>query len=121
MDEEKEKTQVDEKETGSRETNAIENSEDRISGKEDILDEAKRVNEEMRKLNEERLKILEREEKLEASRIASGRGRIGAPQENPMSKEERKSRERIKQIGLATNSEWAKKMEEDDKQRNYIQ
>jgi len=110
MDEEKKETQVVEEKTGSREEDATQNSNDRISDSENILEEAKRVNLEMRRLNEERLKILEREEKLEANRIASGRGRIGTPAEPQLSKEELESKARIKQIGEASGAEWAKKM-----------
>lgn len=55
----------------------------------DAIEEAKKAAKELREANEERKKILEREEKIEAERIASGRGQtVQKTEPEPMSDRE---------------------------------
>ncbi len=76
----------------------------------DLISQANFAAERMKEASEEMKKQNDRAEKLQANSIASGKGQM-VQSPNPMSEEEKASRRRIKAIGDASGSSWAKDYE----------
>lgn len=82
------------------------------------LEEARSLDKSIRKGNDELKALLEKQEKLLAEARIEGRSFAGQSQAPAFSKEEQESRNRIKEVGLATGANWAKNMEKEDATKN---